>query len=260
MTIPVPRKASVPRLYRYASLSSPEHLVWLRTIVRKHELYIPNLTQLNDPADGRPILAPMSAHKFAAFLFEYWLLRNPTAPFAVRKREEFIIHYNVLRHGVTPLQRIFSQGLNTELKDYRIYSMSKRYDNMSLWAKYAANHTGYCLEFANEGPLFQYAMEVTYDASVQMDITNPEHRNGYWFFCKKPEWSNEEEFRLVLPRHSGSKVKIDPRWLTRVILGKDMSEENRNVIRKWAEERQPRLVVATAYYDEPDQALCLHTQ
>ena len=177
----------------------------------------------------------------------------------MRTREEFLIHYNVLRHGAAPLQRMFSQGLNEELKDYRIYSLSKRYDNMSMWAKYADNHTGYCLELANEGPLFERAMEVTYEESVQMDITNPEYRNGYWFFFKRPEWSNEEEVRLVLQRNRGSKVKIDPRWLTRVILGKNMSVDNRSIIQKWAEERRPRLAVATAYYDEPDQVLRLRS-
>ena len=202
----------------------------------------------------------MSGYKFSAFLFEYWLLRNPNAPFSVRTREEFIIHYNVLRHGVKKLQRMFSQGLNEELQDYRIYSLSKRYDNMGLWAKYADSHAGYCLEFVNDGPLFERAMDVKYDDSVQVDITNPDQRNGYWFFCKRTEWSNEGEVRLVLPRGKGSKVKIDPHWLTRIILGKNMSEENQRVIRKWAEERQPRLAIANAYYDEPEQVLCLRSQ
>src|SRR5437588_8750872 len=163
MTIPTPHRATVSHLYRYSTLSSPERLEWLRVILYQHELYIPNLTELNDPADGRPRLAHLSGHKFAAFLFDDFLRRNPNAPFAVRKREEFIIHYNVLRHGVACLQRRFSQGFNSELKDYRIYSLSMRYDNMNLWAKYAANHTGYCLEFANEGPLFERAMEVKYE-------------------------------------------------------------------------------------------------
>lgn len=257
MTISAARRATVPFLYRYASLSTPERLEWLRIIVQEHELYLPSLTQLNDPADGRPKLAAMPGYKFAAYLFDGFLQRNPNASLAVRAREEYILYYNVLRHGVNRLQRLFSQGLNEELKDYRIYSLSKRYDNMSMWAKYADNHTGYCLEFANEGPVFERAMEVTYEESVQMDITNPEHRNGYWFFYKKPEWSNEEEVRLVLQRNKGSKVKIDPRWLTRVILGKNISAENRSVIQKWAEELRPRLPVATAYYDEPDHVLRL---
>jgi Protein of unknown function (DUF2971) len=259
MTIPPAHRATVPYLYRYANVSTPERLDWLRIILLNHELYFPSLPQLNDPADGRPKLAAMPGYKFAAYLFDDFLRRNPNAPLAVRAREEAVLYYNVLRHGVNRLQRLFSKGLNEELKDYRIYSLSKRYDNMSMWAKYGESHTGYCLEFANEGPLFEHAMEVTYKEAVPMDVTNPDQRKGYFFFFKKPDWSNEEEVRLVLPRNKGSKVKIDPHWLTRIILGKNMFEENRSIIQKWAEERQPRLEVTTAYYDEPEQVLRLRS-
>jgi len=257
MKITAPNKATVHYLYRYSNVSTPERLEWLRIIIQQHELYFPSLTQLNDPADGRPKLAQMPGYKFAAYLFDDFLRRNPNVSTPVRTREQFVIYYNVLRHGASHLQRLFSQGLNEELKDYRIYSLTKRHENLNMWAKYADNHAGYCLEFANEGPLFEHAIEVTYEEAVRMDITNPDHRNGYFFFFKKPEWSNEEEVRLVLPRNKGSKVKINPRWLTRIILGKNISEEHRNIIQKWAGEREPRLNVALAYYDEPDQALRL---
>jgi hypothetical protein len=105
--------------------------------------------------------------------------------------------------------------------------------------------------------LFEYTKEVTYRDSMQMDVTNPEHRNGYWFFCKRQEWSNEEEVRLVLQRGKGSKVKIDPDWLTRVILGKDMADGNRTLIREWATLRKPSLIVAEAYYDGLHQTIRL---
>ena len=82
-----------------------------------------------------------------------------------------------------------------------------------------------------------------------------EHRNGYWFFCKRAEWSNEEEIRLVLPRGKGSRVKIEPHWLTRVILGKDMIDANRQLVREWAKQRKPELTVSEAYHDQLHQAL-----
>jgi hypothetical protein len=90
-----------------------------------------------------------------------------------------------------------------------------------------------------------------------MDVTNPEHRSGYWFFCKRQEWSNEEEVRLLLPRDKGSKVIIDPRWLTRLILGMHMPDANRTLIREWAKQRKPELAVVSAYYDELYQTLTL---
>ena len=88
-----------------------------------------------------------------------------------------------------------------------------------------------------------------YEDSLKMDVNNPDHTNGFWFFCKRPEWSNEEEVRLVLPRGKGSKVKFDPRWLKRLILGKSVSEQNEQVIRAWARQRAPDLAVVKARYD-----------
>jgi hypothetical protein len=126
---------------------------------------------------------------------------------------------------------------------------------MGLWAKYAADHSGYCLEFVNEGPLFEQTLEVIYGESIQMDVTKPKHRTGYWFFCKRQEWSNEEEVRIILPRSQGTKIRIDPRWLKRIILGWHMSENNQTMIREWAKQRLPELTVVNAEYDEVDQAM-----
>jgi hypothetical protein len=246
MTTPTPTKATGSHFYKY---SSPDHLEWLKVIILEHELYLPSLSQLNDPADGRPKLAPMSDDQMVSFLFR----ANPT----LTRTGLEIIRYNVRRHGPEVLHRMMSELLNAELEGYRVYALSKRFDNLSLWAKYAADHSGYCVEFANEGPLFEHAKEVTYGDSMQMDITNPEHRNGYWFFCKRPEWSNEEEVRLVVPRGKGSKVTIDPRWLTRLILGKNMRDAHRKLIREWAKQREPELTVVSAYYDQLHQVLRL---
>lgn len=74
---------------------------------------------------------------------------------------------------------------------------------------------------------------------------------------KRPEWSNEEEVRLIRARGSGSQVKIEPQWLTRIILGKDMSPENQKQIREWAKQRDPELLVINAFFDELHQQIRL---
>jgi DUF2971 family protein len=60
--------------------------------------------------------------------------------------------------------------LHRELADLHIFSMTKRWDNMSMWAKYADNHAGYCLEFSNAG-LFAAACEVEYGDVAAIDVT-----------------------------------------------------------------------------------------
>ncbi len=255
--IPLPPTATAPFFYKYSSLPTPEHMERLRVIVQEHELYLPSLPQLNDPADGRPRLASLSEEQMSSFIYTKLVQRSPDLSPAELARERAIIVYNVKLHGTKTLLRMLTEGLHSELDGYRVYSMSKRYDNLSLWAKDAGEHSGYCLEFANEGPLFEKARDVMYEDSLRMDVNNPEHTNGFWFFCKRPDWSNEEEVRLVLPRGQGSKVKFDPRWLKRLILGRNISEQDEQGIRAWANKRTPPLAVVKARYDAIDQTVIL---
>jgi hypothetical protein len=255
--IPLPHTATIPFFYKYSSLATPAHLERLHTIVQEHELYLPSLDQLNDPADGRPRLAPLSEEQMGSFLYLKLVQRSPHLSHAELAREREVIFYNVKLHGTKTLHRLITEALHSELKGYRVYSMSRRYNNLNLWAKYAGDHSGYCLEFVNEGPLFEAVRDVMYKDSLQMDVNNPEHTNGFWFFCKRPEWSNEEEVRLVLPRGFGSKVKFEPRWLKRLILGKDVSEQNEQVIRAWALQRVPDLAVVKAQFDSVEQTIKL---
>jgi hypothetical protein len=111
------------------------------------------------------------------------------------------------------------------------------------------------LEFANIGPFFTSAKVVHYGKVPELDPTNPDHSNGTLFFCKRGDWSNEEEIRVLKPRHSSCKEKIDPLWLTRLILGWKMVETDKQLIQKWAKGRLPELKIVNAIYDPMDQAL-----
>lgn len=254
----IPAKPVGGHFYRYTGFT-PEKHEWAKEVILDHRLYLPTLSQLNDPADGRPHLAPLSESALHSFLLSspYGLVgRNPDMPREEQLKEAIVLGVNIRRHGVAALQRRLAECLNAQLEGCRVYSLSKRYDNMNLWAKYAGNHSGYCLEFSNSGPFFSCAREVVYCKSVQLDLTDPD-LSGYWFFCKGEEWSNEEEVRIVVGRGVDSKVQISPTVLTRLILGWKMSEKDRDLIRKWAKERNPELNVASAYFDPLDQQLKL---
>jgi hypothetical protein len=254
MAVPIPIRPTCPFFYRY---STPEHLDWLKSIVLHHQIYLPSLRELNDPADGRPKLAQMSVDRLSSFLLSSFVSRNPTLRLSELEKHAAIIQSGIEKFGSEWALGKISTALNAELEGYRIYSMSKRWDNLSMWAKYAANHTGYCLEFVNEGPFFVLAREVIYGDATEMDVADRTQRSGYWFFCKRQEWSNEEEVRTVLLRGSGSTVEIEPHWLARLILGKDMTRSNRAQILEWAAERVPPLPVVNANYDQLNQLLRL---
>ncbi len=252
--LPIPIPATDAHFYKYAAFTDKK-MEWLKEIIFEHKLYLPTLDQLNDPADGRPKLAAISEEKLFNFLYHDRLSQNPDMSLDQQINEGLILDHNLKLHGRECITRKMSQYLNNELNGWRIYCLSKRWDNLSLWAKYANNHTGYCLEFANIGPFFTSAKIVRYGEAPELDPTNREHMDGRWFFCKREVWSNEEEVRVLIPRHSSCKVQIDPLWLTRLILGWKMAEDDKQRIRKWANERLPELKVVSAIYDQVDQTL-----
>ncbi len=256
MTLPKPQKSTSAHFYKYANA---DHLEWLRDIMLKHEIYLPTLSQLNDDNDGLPHLKIQTEEELTDFLLEKFVSAHPDMTIQQLQEQESIIRFNVRKHGTATLHTDLVQVLDERLKGFRVYSMAKRFDMGNLWALYAGRHQGYCLEFENVGPLFGSAKDVNYRDSKEMAIlvTDPGLEDGDFFFCKTLEWKCEDEARLLLPRNAGDKTRFDPEWLTRIILRKAMSEENRAKIRAWAKERKPELRVATTKYDATKRAIVI---
>jgi hypothetical protein len=252
--LPIPVPATDAHFYKYAEFTDQKR-ERLKAILLEHKLYLPTLDQLNDPADGRPKLAAISEEKLFNFFYQILLSNNPHMSLEQQEDERQALKHNLKQRGTEYFTRGLSKSLNNELNSWRIYCLSKRWDNLSLWAKYANGHSGYCLEFANIGPFFTSAKVVRYGEAPEIDPTNREHMDGRWFFCKREVWSNEDEVRVLIPRKSNCKEQIDPSCLTRIILGKEMAEADKEQIRKWAKERLPELTVVSAIYDPMDQAL-----
>lgn len=233
-----PLKASCQYLYKY---STCDHLEWLKVIILEHRLYLPSLDELKDPKDARPDLLQLSEDEWVEFLMRH----NPCGltPHQMRMA--------VRRMSPETLLENATQSFHKGMTPFGIYSMTKRYDNQHLWKRYAADHTGYCLEFLNNGPLFQQASEVRYQDSVEMKINDPADKS--WVFCKRLPYRYEEEVRLMSIPDQGRSVTLHPTWLNRLILGKNIAAAHEKQIRAWSQERKPPLVVVKVEYDSSGQ-------
>jgi hypothetical protein len=87
-----------------------------------------------------------------------------------------------------------------------------------------------------------------------MSVFDP---SAYFFYCKTEDWRGEEEVRVVVLHGGGKNVRIEPSWLTRIILGMNISLEHEQQIRGWARQRMPELAVVKAHYDAFPQKLIL---
>jgi hypothetical protein len=251
----VPRTPTCRFFYKY---SNADHLEWLRDILINHQVYFPSHVQLNDPRDGWPALRTIPLAEIVAFLVNDFIRRNPgAAPAWLADEVARIVTFSEGRGAVSVL-RLMEDSLKREMERNRIYSLSMAADDKHMWETYGGRHTGYCLEFVNEG-LFAYAREVDYDdALIEMDVGDP---TGMFFFRKTQKWKDEREARIVmLPRADAFRamfpngenpfVKFEPSLLRHVILGARMTAASREMIRAWAVERNPPVPVEVAGVQE----------
>jgi hypothetical protein len=257
---------SVTHFCRYGSAL---HLDRLQDIILNHRIYIPTAKQLNDPNEAKPKIAAVSPYWMGRFLKRV-LSGDDTLTREQRERLATKLEYHAGRLTADELRRHTAELFYERTNDKTlILSMSLRWNNMSMWAKYSDNHRGYCLEFARNG-WFVGAYSVVYDdtftldmfadiANVQADVAGPVGFVRHsWLFYKSPEWSNEEEVRFVLlGTYNTQFMPIQPRWLTRVILGKDMTPDDEMTVRDWARRRQPELHVVKARFDVAERSLRL---
>jgi len=121
--------------------------------------------------------------------------------------------------------------------------MTTRCDNEYLWTEYAAGHAGWCLEFANQD-LFMFAHQVIYDEERKIDFGSPSDEQEWKFLYRKTlRYVPEEEVRIFkFSRGQPHTTAFEPSLLKRIILGKNMPDEDQRIIREWCQFRVPALL------------------
>jgi hypothetical protein len=225
-------------VYKYRTV---EHLDWLEQIVLHNLLYFPTAPELNDPEEARPPLTSSSIDALIDNLTDHAVETRPHLTNHGLAHHARVIDYNVRRFGTEAVLSQMRRSLEPLLTRFRIYSLSKRPDNLQLWAEYAARHTGYCLEFRNAGlgPIY----EVRYQDDIALDITDDSQLQPYFLFYKMKKWQREEEVRMIKQQVSDAYSTFNPALLTRVILGGNIASSDETAIRAIAGRRYPPLSV-----------------
>jgi hypothetical protein len=123
--------------------------------------------------------------------------------------------------------------------------MTEKKDNILMWAHYAGQHAGFCLEFRTDNPFFSRVRPVTYCRYLPKQdlvefLTVDIRRLPLYLVTKAEDWAYEKEWRLGDPGSRAGPREYPPESLTGVILGCRMDEKNREQIKEWCREREPR--------------------
>jgi hypothetical protein len=225
----------VPKfLYRYRALGRPrigaddpdeiEAVTFQRAA-----LYFPSRTQFNDPFDCMmPDMSHISDNEF------HKLMVN-------RAREEFLELPEDKREGFAEemhnLGRAqIEQLLQAFVDDLGVLSLSSKPDNAPMWAYYANNSKGMCLEFETRDQFFRTVHPMKYASKAPRYVLDAHSDNAEAFvLCKERRWRSEEEWRLIGPK-AKELYPFKPESLTGVIFGASCAGPDMDKVRTWVAE------------------------
>lgn len=196
----------VPRyLYKYCTVDSALEFLG------NHSVWFATFDQFNDPFD----CAMQISEQYTKDDWENLL----TSQGVDTETKNKII--NDVMANPSEGARIIRESIEGIKKQIGILCLSDRYDNLSLWAYYANQHRGVCLEFDMLADLETFSMpkKVSYDNTFPM--INYLHDQGSVvdaLFHKSKDWQVEGEYRIIKHKRTGLR-EIKPEALTKVILG-----------------------------------------
>jgi hypothetical protein len=199
MEVATAKMKGIHNLYKYQRF----HRDRVADIIANQRLHLARPDTFNDPWDCAPcfnttILDDPSMHERHIAWFERiqrkHCLALPSAEQAARIQK--------LRDDRAFLEQCInsiSKEIGSNIADrYRVCCFSTSPSNALLWAHYASNHSGICLEFDTNNAVFEEALAVTYSKEYpHFDLTDDTMEALTPLLSKSSDWAYEEEFRLV---------------------------------------------------------------
>ena len=157
-------------------------------------------------------------------------------------------------------KKIVDEMPTSYLKEIGIFCMSEKKDNILMWSRYSDNHKGFCLEFkaSSNTPFFGRAQNIDYSLrypNVSYLTASREKQMKAVLLTKAIFWKYEQEWRIIDHDGGSGSYKFSPELLTGVIFGCRMSEEHKNLIKKWIDRRQYKPIIYQAELKQRDFGL-----
>lgn len=230
-------------VYKYRDWCNPYH----KAILKNNTLYLASPKDFNDPFDCRinsnfSLLDTKEEEEYIKNLaisgFEASEKQGKDFRIVLREFED--------RFKDKVAFQKFADSLlyNHQDESYAIFSCSKEWDNIALWAYYANNHKGFCVGFWTQQMmdygLFGKLGEVVYQSEypkIKPRVAKKDEQlmiNSFIETHTKAEvWGNEHEFRFMtnyFPKVLSEKdrqVKINDSFFAEIILGINISSSDK---------------------------------
>jgi hypothetical protein len=212
-------------------------------------MYRPGPAELNDPFEGKPHLLTTATiaeqRRYIAGLV------NRTQPNVARaERRRTVKQWRDDRRNVL---EALTLSMSQTLHAAGVFSLSADERSLLMWPHYADNHRGICIRFSMQALLDagHVPFRVLYaDERPTCDIVR--EPTVTWLnkavLTKGKPWEYEQEWRIVVNRGAGTLLTPNVPVIDGVLLGANISPENRADVLAWVRESGRDMPVAQARF------------
>jgi len=258
-------KKSPILLYKYMWINPEVSKIdpnYHQEIFTKNLLYLPTVKELNDPFDSIPVLSTVGCNKDELIDITCAVNSKLNIPANVIAENRRKLESD--RMGVFDFIKSNYQNRHKEnIRKHRVLCFSESPDNPLMWAHYAMNYSGFCLEFQFDREMFnEVLMPIIYGPQrpsfTPRDLLDPKFDYLLCFFTKSELWAYEKEWRMfghwrLLRGNTKWKFKQD--HLKAVIFGNNMNLKAKNLLKSWVGEFQGNIQLKSIEFDDDDYRL-----
>jgi hypothetical protein len=232
------QQAGISRLFHYQRFDARD----LEDTLERNRIHVSNIKNVNDPWDCRPyfevdVSDPRQRQRWADRLRPLVEANVALQQKIARLQRPWDQDERFLELTIVSLMK-HNHANNIEL--WRMYCLTPDPVSILMWAHYAKQHTGICLEFDTDQNLFGRALKVTYRKCLPVitaDLfADQEALTETILLTKSDKWSYEDEYRL-LPRDGrldptfsltcyDDFLSLPPHALSAVIAGPNCADEH----------------------------------
>lgn len=182
--------------------------------IKQNYVYFANRDQLNDPFDSSPSYIGLTESQEELELLQIELLKATTDP--------LIKDYIMGTNGIEEIQKVAQEKMEQYINSFGIACFSMYQGNYNLWANYANNYKGVCLQFDTkyDPKFFHNLLPVFYVSELKKREFKPiSQENGIidLLYHKLDQWKAEKELRLI--KSDPGKQFYRPEALRNIMVG-----------------------------------------
>jgi len=234
--------AEIPEvLYKYRDLSG-QNRDYVRQTIVENKVWFSSRVDFNDPFDCKVHTHfTGSTRTWKRHLREWQKRDRPELNRQQRQAEAARILKAEKRHKDLTVLTSAIEEAQQAFDNWGIFCLSACKDELLMWSYYANGHRGVCLGFAHRPARpFGPACPVVYSSELpQVNYFAADHEElaRANFLTKALPWRHESEWRVIDRRRGRGIRKFPPESLFEVIIGSQMTKEDRKDIMSWIETR-----------------------